>query len=179
MSQSAFIKLVDGSEAKSLSLDEVKALFETYKEQTSNTGVQLDWGYTDAAFPYTIETKPEGEGKWFYLKGTSDRYKYIVVGVGSEDISDDDDQQLDDDKDSSESESGSESGSDAEDDSEGESEAESPEGNKRHFIQFVLPEGATHGDKAKGNEFVKHFAKKLKAELHLFNGRVMYFNPRK
>lgn len=48
-----------------------------------------------------------------------------------------------------------------------------------HYIQIVLPEHATHGDKAKANEFSKFLAKQLQAELHLLNGRVMYFNERK
>lgn len=171
MSQSAFIKLVDGSEAKSVSLDEVKALFEEYLEQTSKTGEQLNWGYSNAAFPYTIESRPDGEGKWFYLKGTSDRYNNIIVGVGAEDIADDDDQELDDDK-------GKAEATEPTDDTVEETEDE-PADRKRHYIQFVLPNNATHGDKAKGNELCKHFANKLKAELHLFNGRIMYFNPRK
>jgi hypothetical protein len=49
----------------------------------------------------------------------------------------------------------------------------------QHYVQVVLPDGSTHGDKAKGNEFCKYLAKLWKAELHLFNGRIMYFNPRK
>jgi hypothetical protein len=57
--------------------------------------------------------------------------------------------------------------------------SEDNEGQERHYIQVVLPDGATHGDKSKANEFCKHLARKLKAELHLFNGRVMYYNPRK
>jgi hypothetical protein len=47
------------------------------------------------------------------------------------------------------------------------------------YIQVVLPDGSTYGDKGKGNEFCKFLAKKLEAELHLFNGRVMYFYKRK
>ncbi|MCZ8518923.1 MULTISPECIES: DUF1885 family protein [Paenibacillus] len=50
---------------------------------------------------------------------------------------------------------------------------------ERHFLQVVLPDDATHGDKSKGNEFCKYFGRLWKAELHLFNGRTMYFNPRK
>jgi len=46
-------------------------------------------------------------------------------------------------------------------------------------IQVVLPDGSTQGDTNKGNELCKYLARKLQAELHLFNGRVMYFNPRK
>ncbi|MFC7442283.1 DUF1885 family protein [Laceyella putida] len=48
-----------------------------------------------------------------------------------------------------------------------------------HYIQIVLPEQATHGDLAKANEFCKYLAKRLKGELHLFNGRIIYYNPRK
>lgn len=51
--------------------------------------------------------------------------------------------------------------------------------NSRCYVQVVLPNDATHGDKAKGNELCKYLAKKWKAELTLFNGRVMYYNPRK
>ncbi|GLB60363.1 hypothetical protein NCCP133_24950 [Cytobacillus sp. NCCP-133] len=47
------------------------------------------------------------------------------------------------------------------------------------YIQVTLPENATFGDKGKANEFCRFLAKKLKGELHLFNGRVMYFYPRK
>lgn len=139
MSQNAYIKLVAGSTVPTLTLDELKEKLLHYREQLSLTAKQLGWEYDDAGFPYTIETKPEGENKWFYLKGTNPLYKYMVMGVGSSTENDE----------------------------------------ERHFIQVVLPYDATHGDKSKGNEFCKHLGKQLKAELHLFNGRIMYFNPRK
>ncbi|MFC5453188.1 DUF1885 family protein [Paenibacillus aestuarii] len=139
MAQSAYIKFVTGSAVPALSLDELKQRLLHYKDQLALTAKQLGWEYDDAGFPYTIETKPEGEGKWFYLKGRTPLYKYIVIGVGSE----------------------------------GDQEQ------ARHYVQVVLPDDATHGDKAKGNEFCKYLGKLLKAELHLFNGRIMYFNPRK
>ncbi|GFN32055.1 DUF1885 family protein [Paenibacillus xylaniclasticus] len=47
------------------------------------------------------------------------------------------------------------------------------------IIQIVLPDGATHGDKSKANELSRFIARSLKAELQLFNGRIMYYNPRK
>ncbi|MBD2846235.1 DUF1885 family protein [Paenibacillus sp. IB182496] len=53
------------------------------------------------------------------------------------------------------------------------------DGTQRHHIQIVLPEGATHGDKAKANELCKFIAKRLKAQLRLFNGRTLHYNPRK
>ncbi len=52
-------------------------------------------------------------------------------------------------------------------------------GKQTHYIQVSLPEAATHGDKGKANEFCRYLARTYKAELHLFNGRVQYFQPRK
>jgi hypothetical protein len=49
----------------------------------------------------------------------------------------------------------------------------------QNYIQVVLPDGATHGDKGKANEFCKFLAKKLEGELHLFNKRIMYYYKRK
>ncbi|MDP4169496.1 MAG: DUF1885 family protein [Bacillota bacterium] len=51
--------------------------------------------------------------------------------------------------------------------------------NEQSYIQITLPEGSTFGDKGKANEFCKFLANKLKGELHLFNGRIMYYYPRK
>ncbi|REE70675.1 uncharacterized protein DUF1885 [Paenibacillus taihuensis] len=139
MSQSAYIKFVQGSAVDHLSLSDVKERLGRYKEQTSLTGQQLGWDYTDAAFPYTIETKPGEENRWFYLKGTTPQYNYILFGVGSE---------------------------------------TSGESTISH-VQVVLPDSATHGDKSKANELCKYFAKHLQAELKMFNGRTIYYNPRK
>ncbi|MEK3885719.1 DUF1885 family protein [Paenibacillus sp. PL2-23] len=59
------------------------------------------------------------------------------------------------------------------------SEATSTDGDSVPCVQVVLPEEATHGDKAKANELCKYMAKRWQAELTLFNGRTMYYNPRK
>lgn len=48
-----------------------------------------------------------------------------------------------------------------------------------HTIQILIPPGATHGDKSKANEFCRYLAKAFQGELRLFNGRIMYFYPRK
>lgn len=50
---------------------------------------------------------------------------------------------------------------------------------EQSYIQLTLPEQSTYGDKGKANEFCKFLAKKFQGELHLFNGRIMYFYPRK
>jgi len=58
---------------------------------------------------------------------------------------------------------------------------DSEEEGTNKYIQIVLPDEdhLTPGDLAKGNELAKYFGRYLKAELHLFNDRIMYFNPRK
>ncbi|MBU8877658.1 DUF1885 family protein [Bacillus sp. FJAT-29790] len=50
---------------------------------------------------------------------------------------------------------------------------------EQSYIQITLPESSTFGDKGKANEFCRFLAQKLQGELHLFNGRIMYFYPRK
>jgi hypothetical protein len=139
MSQSAYIKFVNGSTITSLTLDELKEKLLYYKEQVEKTGQQLGWEYAEAAFPYTIEQKQEAINQWFYLKGTDKLYKYILLGV----------------------------------------HLPADESEQFGSIQITLPDDYTHGDKAKANEFCKYLAKNYKAELHLFNGRVIFYNPRK
>lgn len=139
MAQSAYISLVEGSAVQEMSLEDVKEQLRQYREQMELTGQQLDWNYAEAAFPYEMQEKPEGENRWFYLKGTAPRYKYIVFGTGQREV----------------------------------------EGGTIPYIQVVLPDGATHGDKGKANELCKWIGKRLKAEVKLFNGRTIYYNPRK
>ncbi|MBW5444732.1 DUF1885 family protein [Cohnella sp. CFH 77786] len=139
MSQSAYISLVQGSAMQEITLDGVKEQLRQYREQTEQTGRQLGWDYAGAAFPYSVEQKPEARDLWFYLKGTNPLYRNIVIGTGIR-----------------ETENGSVS-----------------------YIQVVLPDGSTHGDKAKANELCKWIGKRLQAEVKMFNGRTLYFNPRK
>ncbi|WP_424765920.1 DUF1885 family protein [Paenibacillus sp. sgz302251] len=80
MSQSAYIKFVQGSAVESLTLEEIKNQLSHYREQTALTGSQLDWNYAEAAFPYTFESKQDD--RWFYLKGINPLYKYIIFGPG-------------------------------------------------------------------------------------------------
>ncbi|MDR7072088.1 DUF1885 family protein [Fictibacillus barbaricus] len=141
MSKNAYIKLVPASLKQNITVEEVKELFNFFMTNTAKTGEQLSWGYSEAAFPYTIEEKEDANGNWFYLKGKDPRtHKYILVGVGTE---------------------------------EGEDHTHTS------YIQFTLTDISTHGDKGKANEYCKYLAAKLKGELHLFNGRVMYHYPKK
>ncbi|MBT2756172.1 DUF1885 family protein [Mesobacillus foraminis] len=144
MSKNAYIKLVPSSAQQTITTEELKELFQYYKEITAKTGNQLDWNYDNAAFPYEIKEKDEGKGFWFYLQSEQDRYNAILIGV---------DRELARDKEG--------------------------EDREQTYIQITLPETATAGDKGKANEFCKFLGKKLQGELHLFNGRIMYFYPRK
>lgn len=84
MASSAYINLVSKSKENTLTTEDVMNLLQYYKEITAKTGKQLGWEYSEAAFPYEIKEKPEGKGQWFYLKGTEDRYKMILIGVGTQ-----------------------------------------------------------------------------------------------
>jgi hypothetical protein len=90
MASSAYINLVPKSSKKTLTIQDVKELLTYYKEITEKTGKQLGWEYSQAAFPYEIKETPEGQGQWFYLKAKEDRYKMILIGVGSQATNDGD-----------------------------------------------------------------------------------------
>ncbi len=135
----AYIKLVSESTTQIITLEEVKQLFDYYKNITSKTGAQLNWEYSDHAFPYDIS---EFKEDYFLLTSQDSRYNTIIVGVGKETDDNTEEQQ-------------------------------------QYFIQVSLPSQSTHGDKGKANEFCKFVAKKLEGELHLFNGRIMYYYKRK
>jgi len=139
MSQSAYVQLVKGSAADSITLEDVLAILERYRAQTTLTGQQLDWSYAELAFPYTIEQRTSNGVSWLCLNGNHPDYRYIWLGVGTK----------------------------------------QQEDQTIPYIQIVLPNGSTHGDKSKANEFCKYMGKQLKAQVLLFNARTMYFNPRK
>lgn len=140
MAENAYIKLVPSSLKQTVTVDEVKDLFQYYKEITAKTGDQLKWKYENSSFPYEIKEPDAGKGNWFYLSSNHDRYNAILVGVDH----------------------GVEDG-----------------GSSQTYVQITLPEESTYGDKGKANEFCKFLAKKLQGELQLFNGRIMYYYPRK
>lgn len=138
--QSAYIYFVEGSTVPQASLADVKSTLQRYMEITNKTGQQLGWAYSDVAFPYVLEEKPEGKDSWFLLRGKDPKsYKYIIVGVGSKEEN----------------------------------------GKEKHFVQVALAQSATQGDYNKANEFCRFLAREFKGELHLFNNRVQYFQPRK
>ncbi|RIX49981.1 DUF1885 family protein [Paenibacillus nanensis] len=58
-------------------------------------------------------------------------------------------------------------------------ETASVSGEPAKCVQVVLPDESTHGDKSKANELCKYIAKSWLAELTMFNGRTVYYNPRK
>ncbi len=144
MSRTAYIKLVPASNKQEVTIDDLRDYLNYYQEITSKTGEQLGWDYENSAFPYEIKERGDSNHEWFYLKGTSDRYNFILIGVGSEEIK------------------------------EGDGSAR-----KQNFIQVALPESANFGDKNKAVEFIKFLGRKLNGEVHLFNGRIMYFYDKK
>lgn len=152
MEKSAYIKLVEGSTQAKIDLQGVENLLRQYQEMLKKTGQQLDTDYTQWAFPYQMEKKNDGEHHWLQLTSKEPmKYKYILMGVGNEEVI-----------------------VPAENE-----ENANPQTITRSYIQVVLPDVAMQSDKGKANEFCKFMAKQLKAELHMFNGRILYYNPRK
>lgn len=139
MSQRAIISFVKGSTIPSINLEGLQEQLMHYKEQAALTGRQLSWEYEEAAFPYTITSKPGFEDKGLILQGNEPIYRCILLGTGTN----------------------------------------LKEDAASHYVEVVLPDTATSGDKSKANELCRYLAKTWKAELQLFNGRVMYCNPRK
>ncbi|HHY73912.1 MAG TPA: DUF1885 family protein [Bacillus bacterium] len=90
MSKSAYIKLVPASNKQEVTLNDLKDYLEYYQEITSKTGEQLHWDYENSAFPYEIKEREDSNNEWFYLKSKADRYNYILLGVGSEEVKEDD-----------------------------------------------------------------------------------------
>ncbi|PGD16433.1 DUF1885 family protein [Bacillus toyonensis] len=79
--QHAFITLVPKSNQHSVSTDDIKQLFQCYKTVTSQTGVQINYAYTNTAFPYEIL---DTSATTLKLQSSHDRYDSIYVGVGIE-----------------------------------------------------------------------------------------------
>lgn len=88
MAENAFIKLVPSSAQQTITVDEVKELFHYYKNITIKTGDQLNWQYGESAFPYEIKETAEGQGTWFYLQSTHERYFAILIGIDRETVRD-------------------------------------------------------------------------------------------
>ncbi|WP_438824964.1 DUF1885 family protein [Bacillus sp. JJ722] len=80
----AYIKLTPASTQQTITIDEVKSLLSYYKEITAKTGEQVDWNYSDYAFPYQIKETLEGKNCWFYLSSNTERYNVIIVGIDQE-----------------------------------------------------------------------------------------------
>lgn len=144
MNAYASIKLVPASKIDTITTTELKDYFQYYKDITAKTGNQVDWAYSQAAFPYEIIDSNEKQGEQITLYSENERYRAILISIQKEKIMDNDD---------------------------------TPR--IQTNICFTLPEVATFGDKGKANEYCKFLAKKLQAELHLFNGRIMYYYKRK
>lgn len=145
MSSNAYVKLVKASKQQSVSIDELKEIFHQYQASMKKAGSQLNWDYSEAAFPYDIHDLKDGDGNWIYLKSNRSRYNYIVFGIQKEQVEQD----------------------------------KQEEAIEQTYIQAILPEGATHGDKGKAVEFLKLLGEKFAGEVHLFNSRIMYFYKRK
>ena len=79
--QHAFITLVPKSNQHSVSTDDIKQLFFFFLTVTSQTGVQINYAYTNTTFPYEIL---DTSATTLKLQSSHDRYDSIYFGVGIE-----------------------------------------------------------------------------------------------
>jgi hypothetical protein len=80
MKKSAYIR-----RDAAISLADVAATLDHYREMLRNTGKQLDWDYESAAFPYTMEEKTKDEVPFLLLTGNdATQNNHIVIGVGQQ-----------------------------------------------------------------------------------------------
>ena len=61
LAENAYIKLVPASAQQSITVEEIKELFQYYKNITGKTANQLNWEYDSSAFPYEIKEKEDGK----------------------------------------------------------------------------------------------------------------------
>lgn len=144
MTINAYIKLVPSSIKQTITVEELKDLFEYYKQITSKTASQINWTYEQAAFPYEMKEQSIDHHHGIYLFAQNERYREIFITIEQETITNEDLTE-----------------------------------SLQTQIQVTLSSRSTYGDKGKANEFCKFLAKKLQGELHLFNGRIMYYYRRK
>jgi nitrous oxide reductase len=86
MAVNAYIKLVPSSAKQTVTIEEVKEFFKDYKINTTKTGNQISWQYSESAFPYEMKETAEAQGKWFYLHSKDERYNAILIGIDKETI---------------------------------------------------------------------------------------------
>ncbi|CAM4033171.1 hypothetical protein BAMA_09195 [Bacillus manliponensis] len=77
--QDAFIELVPKSKQQTITLADIKELFQYYKTMTTQAGEQLNFYYSSAAFPYEVVDTSETT---LQLQSNHDRYHMIYVGIG-------------------------------------------------------------------------------------------------
>lgn len=77
--QDAFIELVPKSKQQTVTLEDIKELFQYYKTMTAQAGKQLNFHYSSAAFPYEIIDTSETT---LQLQSHHERYHTIYVGIG-------------------------------------------------------------------------------------------------
>jgi len=85
MAEHAYIKLVPESTLEVVKIEDIKELFHYYKTITGKTGAQLDWNYSETAFPYEII---QHKANFIHLHSTADRYHSILLGIGKENVKD-------------------------------------------------------------------------------------------
>jgi len=84
MIQQASISIVENSKYTEVNLELVQELLKEYISASNKIGIQVDWKYEEASFPYQISIKKLDEQDCIYLSCQDSRYKHFVLSCPSE-----------------------------------------------------------------------------------------------
>jgi len=84
MIQQASISLVEKSKYTEVNLELVQELLKEYINTSNKIGIQVDWKYETASFPYQISIKKLDEQDCIYLSSQDSRYKHFVLSCPNE-----------------------------------------------------------------------------------------------
>ncbi|WP_160909344.1 DUF1885 family protein [Pontibacillus yanchengensis] len=81
MAESAYINLVEQSKHQTITLKDLAEIVEKYQSVAKKTGAQLGWDYNSSSFPYKVEEAQIENASFLLLRGTNEKYSYILMGV--------------------------------------------------------------------------------------------------
>ncbi|MFC0523976.1 DUF1885 family protein [Pontibacillus salicampi] len=85
MTESAYIHLVHEGTVTDTDIDHIAQLLIDYQTSSQKTGEQLKWDYVNASFPYEVEHRILQDTPYLLLRGTNEKYGYILIAVISKD----------------------------------------------------------------------------------------------
>jgi hypothetical protein len=84
MIQQANISLVENSKYTEVNLQILQEILNDYINSSNKIGIQVDWKYESASFPYQISINKLDDQDCIYLTSQVSRYNHFVLAVPNE-----------------------------------------------------------------------------------------------